>query len=29
MPVQTPICDFDKKALPFELKSTERIKMFP
>ena len=23
MPVQTPICDFGKKALPFELKSTE------
>ena len=24
MPVQTPICDFGKKALPFELKSTEK-----
>ena len=23
MPVQTPICDFGKKALPFELKSTD------
>ena len=23
MPIQTPICDFGKKALPFELKSTE------
>ena len=23
MPIQTPICDFDQKALPFELKSTE------
>ena len=23
MPVQTPICDFGNKALPFELKSTE------
>ena len=23
MPVQTPICDFKKKALPFELKSTD------
>ncbi len=23
MPVETPICDFNKKALPFELKSTE------
>ena len=23
MPVQTPICDFGKKALPFQLKSTE------
>ena len=23
MPVQTPICDFNKKALPFELKSTD------
>ena len=23
MPVQTPICDFGQKALPFELKSTE------
>ena len=23
MPIQTPICDFSKKALPFELKSTE------
>jgi len=23
MPVQTPICDYGKKALPFELKSTE------
>ena len=23
MPVQTPICDFSKKALPFELKSTD------
>ena len=23
MPIQTPICDFDKKALPFELKSTD------
>ena len=23
MPVQTPICDFGKKALLFELKSTE------
>ena len=25
MPIQTPICDFGKKALPFELKSTENI----
>ena len=24
MPIQTPICDFGKKALPFELKSTEK-----
>jgi len=23
MPIQTPICDFGKKALPFELKSTD------
>ena len=23
MPVQTPICDFGKKAIPFELKSTD------
>tara|TARA_A100001011_G_scaffold107492_1_gene114026 strand:- start:18 stop:572 length:555 start_codon:yes stop_codon:yes gene_type:complete len=23
MPVQTPICDFNKKAFPFELKSTD------
>ncbi|MBM3630693.1 MAG: thioredoxin family protein [Alphaproteobacteria bacterium] len=23
MPIQTPICDFGKKALPFKLKSTE------
>ena len=23
MPIQTPICDFGQKALPFELKSTE------
>ena len=23
MPIKTPICDFGKKALPFELKSTE------
>ena len=23
MPIQTPICDFGKKAIPFELKSTE------
>ena len=23
MPVKTPICDFNKKALPFELKSTD------
>ena len=23
MPIQTPICDFGKKAVPFELKSTE------
>ena len=23
MPIQTPICDFGKNALPFELKSTE------
>ena len=23
MPIQTPICDFDQKALPFELKSTD------
>ena len=23
MPVETPICDFNKKALPFELKSTD------
>ena len=23
MPIQTPLCDFGKKALPFELKSTE------
>ena len=23
MPIQTPICDFGKKALPFQLKSTE------
>ena len=26
MPVQTPICDFGQKALPFELKSTENKK---
>jgi peroxiredoxin len=25
MPVQTPICDFGQKALPFELKSTDNI----
>ena len=25
MPVQTPICDFGKKALPFELKSMKQI----
>ena len=24
MPVKTPICDFGKKAVPFELKSTEK-----
>ena len=24
MPVQTPICDFGKKAIPFELKSTDK-----
>ena len=24
MPIQTPICDFGKKAVPFELKSTDR-----
>ena len=24
MPIQTPICDFGKKAIPFELKSTEK-----
>ena len=24
MPIQTPICDFGKKALPFELKSTDQ-----
>ena len=24
MPVQTPICDFNKKALPFKLKSTDK-----
>ena len=24
MPIQTPICDLGKKALPFELKSTEK-----
>ena len=23
MPIQTPICDFGKKAIPFELKSTD------
>ena len=23
MPIQTPICDFGQKAIPFELKSTE------
>ena len=23
MPLQTPICDFGKKAIPFKLKSTE------
>ena len=23
MPIQTPICDFGQKALPFELKSTD------
>ena len=23
MPIQTPICDFGKKAIPFKLKSTE------
>ena len=22
MPIQTPICDFGQKAIPFELKST-------
>ena len=24
MPIQTPICDFGKKAIPFELKSTDQ-----
>ena len=24
MPIQTPICDFGKKAIPFELKSTDK-----
>ena len=23
MPIQTPICDFGQKAIPFELKSTD------
>ena len=23
MPIQTPICDFGQKAVPFELKSTD------
>ena len=24
MPIQTPICDFGQKAVPFELKSTDK-----
>ena len=27
MPIQTPICDFGKKAIPFELKSTDNKTM--